>query len=128
MSKGKLDAAAAAAIEGRIKGTTDLLAALWEADLVVEAVAEVLKLKKEVHAELDRVCKPDAILCSNTSGISITEMASATKRPGKFIGMHFFNPVPVMKLVELTRGFVTSDETFAITKAFVEKVGKTPSK
>lgn len=126
VSKGKLDAAAAAAIEGRIKGTTDLLAALWEADLVVEAVAEVLKLKREVHAELDRVCKPDAILCSNTSGISITEMAAATKRPDKFIGMHFFNPVPVMKLVELTRGFVTSDETFAITKAFVEKVGKTP--
>ena len=126
VSKGKLDAAAAAAIEGRIKGTTDLLAALWEADIVVEAVAEVLKIKKEVHAELDRICRPDAILCSNTSGISITEMASATKRPDKFIGMHFFNPVPVMKLVELTRGFVTSDETFAVTKAFVEKVGKTP--
>lgn len=126
VSKGKLDAAAAAAIEGRIKGTTDLLAALWEADIVIEAVAEVIELKKEVHGELDRICRPDAILCSNTSGISITEMASATKRPDKFIGMHFFNPVPVMKLVELTRGFVTSDETFAATKAFVEKVGKTP--
>lgn len=126
VSKGKLDAAAAAAIEGRIKGTTDLLIALWEADIVIEAVAEVIKLKKEVHGELDRVCKPDTILCSNTSGISITEMASATKRPDKFIGMHFFNPVPVMKLVELTRGFVTSDETFATTKAFVQKVGKTP--
>lgn len=126
VSKGKLDAAAAAAIEARIKGTTDLLVALWEADIVIEAVAEVIKLKKEVHGELDRVCKPDTILCSNTSGISITEMASATKRPDKFIGMHFFNPVPVMKLVELTRGFVTSDETFAATKAFVQKVGKTP--
>jgi len=124
--KGRLDADGAEAILARIKGYTDLLEALWEADIVIEAVAEVMKLKREVHGELDRICKPDAILCSNTSGISITEMAAATKRPDKFIGMHFFNPVPVMKLVELTRGFVTSDETFATTKAFVEKLGKTP--
>jgi 3-hydroxybutyryl-CoA dehydrogenase len=126
VAKGKLDAGGAEAILARIKGHTDLLEALWEADIVIEAVAEVMALKREVHGELDRVCKPGAILCSNTSGISITEMAAATKRPDKFIGMHFFNPVPVMKLVELTRGFVTSDETFAITKAFVEKLGKTP--
>ena len=126
VSKGKMDADAAAAVLARIKGSTDLAQSAAEADLVIEAVAEVVKLKREVHGELDRLCKREAILCSNTSGISISEMASATQRPDQFIGMHFFNPVPVMKLVELTQGFVTSDETFTVTKAFVEKLGKTP--
>lgn len=126
VSKGKMDTAAAEAILGRITGTVDLKQAAADADLVVEAVIEVMKLKKEVFKELDGICKPQTILASNTSGLSITEMAAVTGRPDKVIGMHFFNPVPVMKLVELTRGFLTSDTTFAVTKSVTEKIGKTP--
>ncbi len=85
-----------------------------------------MDIKKQVFKELDGLCKPEAILASNTSGLSITEMASVTARPHKVIGMHFFNPVPVMKLVEIIRGFVTDDATFDATKALVERIGKTP--
>jgi len=92
----------------------------------VEAVIEVMEVKKSVFKELDALCKPTAILASNTSGFSITEMGAVTRRPEKVIGVHFFNPVPVMKLIELIRGFVTSDDTLAVSKAFVEKLGKTP--
>ena len=126
VSKGKMEKAAADAIMGRVKGTTDLRAAASGADLIIEAVIEIMSLKKEVYKELDSICGPDTIFASNTSGLSITEMAAATKRPDKFIGMHYFNPVPVMKLVELIRGFLTSDATFLAAKAFVEKIGKTP--
>lgn len=126
VSKGKMDAGAAETLLGRIKGTTDLKAAVDGADLVIEAVLEVMDLKKKIYAELEALCSPETLFASNTSGLSITEMASATRRASKFIGMHFFNPVPVMQLVELIRGFLTSDETFDICKAFVEKVGKTP--
>jgi 3-hydroxybutyryl-CoA dehydrogenase len=125
VSKGKMDKAAADAVVARVKGTTDLNAAASDADLVIEAVIEIMSLKKEVYKELDSICRPEAIFASNTSGLSVTEMAAATKRPDKFIGMHFFNPVPVMKLVELIRGFLTSDATFKIAKSFVEKIGKT---
>jgi 3-hydroxybutyryl-CoA dehydrogenase len=126
VSKGKMEKAAADAVMGRVKGTTDLKAAASGADLVIEAVIEIMSLKKEVYKELDSICGPDTIFATNTSGLSITEMASATKRPDKFIGMHYFNPVPVMKLVELIRGFLTSDATFQAAKAYVEKIGKVP--
>ncbi len=126
VSKGKMQASDAEAVMGRIKGMTDLKDAASDAHIVIEAVIEVMSVKREVFKELDSICRSDTMFCSNTSGLSITEMASVTKRPESFIGMHFFNPVPVMKLVELTRGFLTSDATFAIAKSFVEKTGKTP--
>lgn len=125
VSNGKMEETAATAVLNRIKGTTDLKEAAVDADLVIEAVLEVMEVKKEVYRELDSLCKPETILASNTSGLSITEMAAVTQRPDKVIGMHFFNPVPVMKLVELIRGFMTSDATFAAAKAFVENIGKT---
>ncbi|CUS93799.1 3-hydroxyacyl-CoA dehydrogenase, partial [Candidatus Kryptonium thompsonii] len=93
---------------------------------VIEAATENVKIKKDIFKSLDLVCKPEVILATNTSSISITEIASATNRPDKVIGMHFFNPVPVMKLVEIIRGHETSDETFKITKELAEKLGKTP--
>lgn len=126
VSKGKMDSAAAEAVRARIKGTTHLDQAASSAQLVIEAVIEIMSLKKEVYKELDRICPPDTIFASNTSGLSITEMAAATSRPERFIGMHFFNPVPVMKLVELTRGFLTSDSTFGSARDFVEKIKKVP--
>jgi 3-hydroxybutyryl-CoA dehydrogenase len=126
VSKGKMDAAKAEAIFGRIRGTTDLRQAATDADLVIEAVIEIMSLKREVYQELDGICPPHTVFASNTSGLSITEMAAVTRRPGQFIGMHFFNPVPVMKLVELIRGFLTSDETFDACRAYVEKIGKVP--
>jgi len=126
VSKGKMSEDDAKAIFGRIKGTTDMQEATDGVDLVIEAVIEVMDVKKQVFKELDELCKDGAILATNTSGLSITEIASVTKRPDKVIGMHFFNPVPVMKLVEIIRGFVTSDETFNVAKEVVEKIGKTP--
>ncbi|QTA87616.1 3-hydroxybutyryl-CoA dehydrogenase [Desulfonema magnum] len=126
VSKGKMEQATAAEIINRIQGTTDLKAAVADADLVIEAIVEVMDIKKQVYKELDDLCKQETLFASNTSGLSITEMASATGRPEKVIGMHFFNPVPVMELVELIRGFATGDETFSVSNAFVEKIGKTP--
>jgi 3-hydroxybutyryl-CoA dehydrogenase len=125
VSKGKMDSAEANAIMDRITGTTDLDMAAREADLVIEAIIEVMDIKKEVFKELDAICKKEALFASNTSGLSITEMASVTARPDQFIGMHFFNPVPVMKLVELIRGFTTSDTTLSMAKEFVDRINKT---
>ena len=125
VEKEKIKAKEAKAILGLIKGTTDIRDAAAEANLVMEAVAENMRVKKEVFLELDTICKPDTILASNTSGLSITEIASATNRPHKVLGVHFFNPAPVMQLVELIRGYLTSDDTLATTKAFIEKLGKT---
>ena len=113
------------AIMARIKTTTDI-GALSEAVIVVEAVNEDLKVKIEVFRSLDEVTKTDAILASNTSSISITKLGAITKRPDKVIGMHFMNPVPVMKLVEIIRGAATSDETYEKARALAEKLGKTP--
>ncbi len=96
-----------------------------DCDFVIEAIAENIDLKLKVFKELDSICGPKAILCSNTSSISITKIAGATKRPDKVAGMHFMNPVPLMKLVEGIRGLQTSDETFATVGAFAEKLGKT---
>lgn len=126
VAKGKMDAAEARAVMSRIRGTTDMTEAASAVDFVIEAVIENMELKKKVFQELDNLCPPETILASNTSGLSITEMASMTKRPHKVIGMHFFNPVPVMKLVEIIRGLATGEETFAVTKAVVEKIGKVP--
>jgi 3-hydroxybutyryl-CoA dehydrogenase len=126
VSKGKLDKNAAAAVFGRITGTTDLTRAAGEADLVIEAIIEKMAIKKQVFQDLDQICKKEALLATNTSGLSITEMAAVTQRPDQVIGMHFFNPVPVMKLVELIRGFTTSDDTLNMAWEFVERIDKTP--
>jgi 3-hydroxybutyryl-CoA dehydrogenase len=125
VSKGKMDQAAADQIMGRITGTTDLVMAAQDADLVIEAIIEIMEIKKQVYQELDNICKKETLFASNTSGLSITEMASVTQRPDKVIGMHFFNPVPVMRLVELIKGFTTSDDTLNIARDFVEKIKKT---
>jgi 3-hydroxybutyryl-CoA dehydrogenase len=106
--------------------TTTALSDLSVADLVIEAVYEQMELKKDLFATLCKYCSPDTCLVSNTSGLSITEIASATKRPDKVIGLHFFNPVPVMKLVEVIRGYDTSDETFNLIWDFSVKLGKDP--
>jgi len=102
------------------------LEGLVDADFVVEAVNEDANLKRRIFSELDGLCRPGAILASNTSSISITRIASATRRPEKVIGMHFMNPVPVMKLVELIRGHSTSEATWHVSRTLAEKMGKTP--
>jgi 3-hydroxybutyryl-CoA dehydrogenase len=99
---------------------------LADCDLVVEAATEKFEVKAEIFRDLEAVCRPEVILASNTSSISITKLAGVTKKPDKIIGMHFFNPVPVMKLVEVIRGLATSDETYQAVKALSEKLGKTP--
>jgi len=109
----------------RIQRTT-AVADLKDCDLVIEAITENPKVKKELFAELDRICPKHAILASNTSSISITEMAAATKRPGRFIGLHFMNPVPLMKLVEVIRTIQTDEEVFESGVQFAEKLGKVP--
>lgn len=125
VEKGKMTAEQKSAIMGRIKGTTDM-GAMKDADFVVEVVVEVMDIKKKVFAELDEITKKDVILSSNTSSMSLTEIATATKRPDKVVGMHFFNPVPLMKLVEVIRGMQTSDETVAVTMDLSRKFGKEP--
>ncbi|MBW1981796.1 MAG: 3-hydroxybutyryl-CoA dehydrogenase [Deltaproteobacteria bacterium] len=126
VSKEIISSEDAAAVLERIRVTVDLEDAGRDADYVIEAVTEVMEIKKEVFYELDTICKPEAIFASNTSGLSITEMAAATRRPERFIGLHFFNPVPVMRLVEIIRGFLTSAETLTQTRIFVESLGKSP--
>jgi 3-hydroxybutyryl-CoA dehydrogenase len=112
-------------ILGRIKATTDLNE-LKDCSLIVEAATENFDIKRQIFEKLDAIAGPDAILSSNTSSISITKIAAVTKRPDKVIGMHFFNPVPLMKLVEVIRGIATSDETYAKVKELSEKLGKVP--
>lgn len=126
VSKGKLDQAERDAILGRIKTTTDL-SDMKAVDFVVEAAVERQDLKFKIFEDLDGYCKPSTILSTNTSSIPIGRIAARTKRPDKVIGMHFMNPVPVMKLVEVIRGLPTSDETFQTTWALSEKFGKTPA-
>lgn len=110
---------------GRIKTTTDLKD-LAGCSLVVEAATENFDIKKQIFEKLDSICPANTILSSNTSSISITKIAATTKRPEKVIGMHFFNPVPLMKLVEIIRGIATSDETYAKVKVMSEQLGKVP--
>ncbi len=112
------------AILGRIKPTLDLKTAAADADLIVEVVIEVMDVKKKVYEELEKIVKPECLFFTNTSGLSITELAAVTKRPAKFIGTHFFNPVPVMKLLEIIRGYETSDETLEIAKEWGKSIGK----
>lgn len=125
VSKGKMTEEAKEEILSRITGTTDLNLAA-DCDLVVEAAVENMRIKREIFAELDTICKEETILASNTSSLSITEVASATKRADKVIGMHFFNPAPVMKLVEVIKGMATSQETFEKVKALSVAIGKEP--
>lgn len=113
------------AILGRIEGTISI-DDMAKADFVVEAATEDEALKLQIFRELDECCKEGVILSSNTSSISITKIAAATRRPGKVIGMHFMNPVPLMRLVEIIKGLATTDETFQITKDLALKLGKTP--
>jgi 3-hydroxybutyryl-CoA dehydrogenase len=112
-------------VVGRIRTTTEL-GELAGASFVVEAITEDLSAKRELFGALDEAVQPAAVLASNTSSISITKLGAATRRPDKVIGMHFMNPVPVMKLVEIIRGIATSDETWERTRALTERLGKTP--
>jgi 3-hydroxybutyryl-CoA dehydrogenase len=123
VEKGKMAADQKDAVMGRIKGTTKL-EDMKACDFIVEAVLEVMDLKKEVFKALDEICRPEVILSSNTSSMSITEIATATKRPDRVAGMHFFNPVPLMKLIEVVRGHFTNDETVAICMDVTKKLGK----
>ncbi len=125
IEKGKLDPAEKDAVLVRIRIGADLSLAS-DADMAIEAVVENVDVKKDVFRKLDAVLAPDAIIASNTSSISITRLAAATRRPGKVIGMHFMNPVPAMKLVEIISGQATSDETREVTWALAERMGKTP--
>jgi 3-hydroxybutyryl-CoA dehydrogenase len=124
VSKEKISAEDKDAALARIKGDTDI-AVVKDADLIIEAATEDLEAKKALFAELDELVAPDAILATNTSSLSITEIASATKRPDKVIGMHFFNPVPMMKLVEIIKGLATSDETRNTILELAAALGKT---
>ena len=125
VEKGKLSAEDRDAVLARITPTTDL-AQMAGADLVIEAVFENLDVKKDVLTRLDGICRPEVILASNTSSISITKLAAVTKRPERVIGMHFFNPVPLMQLVELIRALQTSQETYEAVRDLSVRVGKTP--
>jgi len=124
VAKDRMTIAEAAAARGRISTVTELEAAA-DADLVVEAVFEKLEVKREVFGVLDRVCRPETVLGTNTSAIPVTSIAAATSRPEWVVGTHFFSPVPMMKLCELVRGYQTSDETLDRARAFAEAVGKT---
>ncbi|MGA2954289.1 MAG: 3-hydroxybutyryl-CoA dehydrogenase [Thermodesulfobacteriota bacterium] len=126
ISKGKMSKEQAGGFLARVKGVVNVGDAVRGVDLVIEAIIENMDLKKRVYKELDQLCSGETILASNTSGLSITEIASVTKRPEKVIGMHFFNPVPVMKLVEIIKGQSTSEETYKLIRALAEKMGKTP--
>ncbi|MBI1723061.1 MAG: 3-hydroxybutyryl-CoA dehydrogenase [Gemmatimonadetes bacterium] len=123
VEKGKLDAAARDATLGRLRFTTKV-ADLKDADIVIEAVTEDLDLKNALWKELDALCPAHTIFASNTSSLTIAAMAAATKRPDRFVGLHFFNPVPVMKLVEVVRTVTTSPETFDRSFAFAKALGK----
>jgi 3-hydroxybutyryl-CoA dehydrogenase len=123
VEKGKMTEDQKQGVLGRIKGTTSM-ADLAEVDFVIEAVIEDMNLKRSVFKDLDGICRADVILATNTSSMSITEIAVATQRPEKVVGMHFFNPVPLMRLVEVIRGFHTNDEAVAVTTELAQKMGK----
>ncbi|HEX7252491.1 MAG TPA: 3-hydroxybutyryl-CoA dehydrogenase [Thermoanaerobaculia bacterium] len=125
VEKGKLTAEDRDQTRSRLSATTRL-SDLASCDIVVEAIVENLDVKKETYRELDRLCKPETIFCSNTSSLTITEMSAATSRPDRFAGLHFFNPVPVMKLVEVVRTIATSAETEKTVMEFARSLGKEP--
>jgi 3-hydroxybutyryl-CoA dehydrogenase len=124
VKKEKLTQAEAGTIKGRVKGTLKM-EDLSSCDLIIEAIIENRDLKKQLYQGLNRLCDPSVIFASNTSSYSITELAAFSNRPKHFVGLHFFNPVPVMALVEIVRGLETSDEAVVIAKGFVSKIGKT---
>jgi 3-hydroxybutyryl-CoA dehydrogenase len=123
IEKGRLTQEKKQQMEGSLTTTTDW-GRLADVDVVIEAVSENMELKKEVFRKLDEAVKPEVVLASNTSGLSITEIASVTSRPGRVIGVHFFNPVPVMKLVEIIRGEKTENATYETARELVEVLGK----
>ncbi|MDR1953004.1 MAG: 3-hydroxybutyryl-CoA dehydrogenase [Clostridiales Family XIII bacterium] len=125
VAKEKIAAADKDETLSRIKGSTDI-SIVADADLIIEAATEEMESKKALFAELDALCKPDTIIATNTSSLSITEIAAATKRADKIIGMHFFNPVPMMKLVEIIKGLATSEETKNTIVELTRTLGKTP--
>jgi 3-hydroxybutyryl-CoA dehydrogenase len=125
VEKGKLSEDDKKKTIGRIKGTTKL-DDLKDVDFVIEAVLEDMALKKQVFQEMDKLTRPEVIVATNTSSMSITEIGAATKRPDRVVGLHFFNPVPMMKLVEVIKGMDTSDDTSNVTMALAEKLGKVP--
>jgi 3-hydroxybutyryl-CoA dehydrogenase len=127
LAKNKITEAQKSETLKRITSTVER-ARLAECDFIVEAASEKLETKSELFRDLDRICRPEVIFASNTSSISITKLGAVTKRPQKVIGMHFFNPVPVMKLVEIVRGLATSDETFQSVRELAVKLEKTPVK
>ena len=123
VEKGKMQQADMDACMGRLKGSTNL-EDLADCDIVIEAIIENAQLKKDTYAQLDKIVKPEAIFASNTSSLTITELSMATARPKQFVGLHFFNPVPLMKLVEVVRTILTTDETFDAAFAFAKSLGK----
>jgi 3-hydroxybutyryl-CoA dehydrogenase len=125
VEKGKITEDEKKKVVGRIKGTTEM-ADLKECDFIIEAVLEELALKKQVFQEVEKLTRPEVILATNTSSMSITAIGAATKRADKVVGMHFFNPVPLMRLVEVIKGMDTSDETASVTMQLSEKLGKVP--
>ena len=125
VAKNKISDAQKSGVLQRVSAVTDR-SRLTVCDFIVEAASEKLEIKSELFRDLDRLCRPKVVLASNTSSISITKLAATTSRPDKVIGMHFFNPVPVMKLVEVVRGLATSDETFQTVKDLALKLEKTP--
>lgn len=125
VKKEKITQSDADAAVARIKGLTDLIESVKDVDIVIEAIPENMALKKETFTTIDKVCPDNVIFASNTSGLSITEMASVTKRADRFVGMHFFNPVPMMQLVEIVKGFDTSEETVNVIRELAAKMGKT---
>jgi 3-hydroxybutyryl-CoA dehydrogenase len=125
IKKGKLAEAEKRTVLGRLQPVTDM-AAIAAADFVVEAVPEKIEIKRAVLGETDRILRPEVIIASNTSSISMTTLAALTKRPDRFVGMHFMNPVPVMVLVEVIRALQTSDATFSVTMDLARKLGKSP--
>jgi 3-hydroxybutyryl-CoA dehydrogenase len=126
VDKGKMTAEEKQQVLGRIRGVTTIDESLRDADIVIEAILENAGAKTDLFKQLDAITKPECILASNTSSISITKIAAATKRPGQVIGMHFMNPVPVMTLVEVIRGIATSDDTYQKVEALSKQMGKTP--
>ena len=128
VEKGKMTPDEMQAVVGRISGVVELDAAACDVDMVVEAAIENMEIKKSIFQQLDQLCPTHTILATNTSSLPVTAIAALTKRPDKVLGVHFFNPAPVMKLVELIKGLATSEETFVTVKAFIEKLGKSPVK
>ncbi|HML33098.1 MAG TPA: 3-hydroxybutyryl-CoA dehydrogenase [Sporomusa sphaeroides] len=126
VAKGKLSVETKTAVLSRISGTVELNAAVCDVDLVLEAAVENINIKREIFQSLDRLCPGHTVFASNTSSLPITELAALTGRPDKFIGMHFFNPAPVMKLVEIINGLATSEATFAAIEALALALGKAP--